>query len=66
MLTKSQNENKYNFLELYKKAQNDEIDLYSLDEKTLKMIYKLMQEEIMIVDKAIIEKKEKLRNLKKD
>lgn len=66
MLTKSQNENKYKFLELYKKAQNDEIDLYSLDEKTLKMIYKLMQEEIMIVDKAIIEKKEKLRNLKKD
>ena len=62
MLTKIQNENKYKFLELYKKAQNDEFDLYSLEEKTLKMIYKLMQEEVIIVDKAIMEKKEKLRN----
>ena len=55
---------KKNFFEEYEKAKNDEIDLYSLDEDKLIMIYKLMQEEIKLVDESINNKCKKIEEIK--
>ncbi len=54
---------KKQFLELYEKAKKDEIDLYSLDEETLRKLCLLIQEELKIVQKSNIIKKKKLKEI---
>lgn len=54
---------KEEFMSLYEKAKNEEIDLYSLDEKTLERMCKLLEEEIKITKNAIEQKKQKIMEI---
>ena len=54
---------KKEFLELYEKAKNNEIDLLSLDAETLRKLCKLLEQEIKIVEKATLDKKQRIKQI---
>jgi len=50
---KNQNVNKKEFLEIYQKVKNQEVEINTLDKKTVSMILLLMAEELEINSKKI-------------
>ena len=53
---------KKNFLELYEKAKNGKVDLYTLTPEILKKMCNLLEEEIKIKNRRIEQLRAKLNN----
>ena len=55
---------KKEFFDLYEKAKNGEVDLYDIDKNDLMRMCKMIEEEIKIVDREIIETRKKNKEIK--
>ena len=55
---------KKEFFDLYEKAKDGEVDLYDIDNENLMKMCKIIEEEIRIVDREILDTRGKIKEIK--